>query len=175
MKEQEILSQLNFDEFRNKINESRKGINIIELVDDDIPIFENPNRVTNYIVCEDGYNIASVSKSSRLFCPLFEIMSNDLKISDFDTISDLLNVGITKVIEREQLTIDTLKEYIKEDYEIFLVKRTDICFVPFNSQDNDDKDNYDSIAIFECIGLVASPKGSLQFVGKINNKGAENE
>ena len=175
MTEKEILSQLNVEEFSNKINESRKDINVIELADGDIPVFENPNRVTNYIICEDGDNIASVSKSSRLFCPLFEIMSMDLKISDFDTISYLLNAGITKVIEREQLSIDALKECIKEDCEIFLIKRTDICFTPFNSQDKDDQDNYDSVAIFECIGLVASPKGSLQFVGNINNKGTENE
>ena len=159
----DVLNKIVFEEIREKLDRSRIGVNIIQLKDGELPIFKKDPESTSYIIGEDGDNILTVQKSKRLFVPLMEIATEDLKISDFSSVKELIDYGLNEIIKQEKLCFDALREFIKNDIEIFLCKRTDVCCVPFNSNDKKSDENIDKIVMFEMVAIVADEKNKLVF------------
>jgi len=65
-----LQAQLNSNSF------ARRFLSMEQLPDGALPAYDKDRGVTAYTIAEDGQNIQAISRSNRVFAPLFEIASN---------------------------------------------------------------------------------------------------
>lgn len=99
----------------------RKAFLVEQLPDGALSTYDKDPEVTAYVVSEEGDNILSVAKSSRIHVPLFEVASNpqipitEIKSRRFDLVDRALEKGKSEIQAAEDVRVFGCMDAVADD------------------------------------------------------------